>query len=89
MYLSISTILIFTNGSKRTKLGYLSLLDDLPSSSRLDPKLDPPSLTPTSAKQDLDARALETTCEGFRITELKQSPTNILIRDLKLKSQDY
>ena len=26
-----------------TKLGYLSLLDDLPSSSRLDPKRDPPS----------------------------------------------
>ena len=36
--------LIFTNGSKtQTKLGYLSLLDDLPSSSRLDPKRDPPS----------------------------------------------
>ena len=32
--LSISHYLIFTNGSKKqTKLGYLSLLDDLPSSS--------------------------------------------------------
>ena len=51
VHLSISTILIFINGSKtQTKLGYLSLLDDLPSSSRLDPKRDPPSLTPTSAK---------------------------------------
>ena len=29
VHLSISTILIFTNGSKHTKLGYLSLLDDL------------------------------------------------------------
>ena len=52
---------------KHTKLGYLSLFDDLPSSSRLDLKLrDPPSLTPTSAMYDLDARALETPCENFQ-----------------------
>ena len=53
---------------KHTKLnhGYLSLIDDLPSSSRLDPKhRDPPSLTPTSAMYDLDARALESPCESF------------------------
>ena len=53
---------------KHTKLnyGYLSLLDDLPSSSRLNPKRDPPSLTPTSAMYDLDARALESPCESFQ-----------------------
>ena len=44
VHLSISTILNFTNGSKTlSKLGYLSLLVDLPSSSRLAPKRDPPS----------------------------------------------
>ena len=72
VHLSISTILIFTNGSKtQTKLGYLSLLDDLPSSSRLDPNRDPPSETPTSAMYDLDARALESPCESFQTPLLK------------------
>ena len=53
---------------KHTKLnyGYLSLLDDLPSSSRLDPKRDPPSLTPMTAMYDLDARALELPCERLQ-----------------------
>ena len=54
---------------KQTKLnyGYLSLLDDLPSSSRLDPNRDPPSLTPTSAIYDLDARALKSLCESVTV----------------------
>ena len=48
---------------KHTKLnyGYLSLLDDLPSSSRLDPKRDPPS-----AMYHHDARALESPSERLQ-----------------------
>ena len=55
----------------KLKLGYLSLLDDLPSSSRLDPKRDPPSM----AMNDLDARALESPCESFQ-TLLFEAITN-------------
>ena len=51
--------------------GYLSLLDDLQSSSRLDPKRDPTS----KAMYDLDARALESPSEGFQ-TLLFEAITN-------------
>ena len=34
-----------------------------PSPSRLDPNHDPPSLTPMSARYELDAWALESPCE--------------------------
>ena len=71
VHLIISTILIFSNGSKQTKLGYLSLLDDLPSSSRLDPNRDPTSM----AMNDLDARALESPCENFQ-TPIFEAITN-------------
>ena len=58
VHLSISTILSFTNGSKthKPKLGYLSLLDDPQSSSRLGPKHRDPT---SKAMYHLDARALE------------------------------
>ena len=39
-----------------------------PCPSRLDPNRDPPSLTPTSAIYDLDARALESPCEKLQNT---------------------
>ena len=73
VHLSISTILSFTHGSKthKPKLGYLSLLDDLPSSSRLGPN----SVILRVQRYDLDARAQESPCESFQ-TPLFEAITN-------------
>ena len=56
------------------------------SSSRLGPKhRDPTSM----AMKDLDARVGNHQVKASKLLFLKQSPTNILLNDLKLKSQDY
>ena len=60
------TLFSLYNGSKQ-KLNYVprSSCRAL-SPSRLDPNRDPPSLTPTSAIYDLDARALESPSEKIQ-----------------------
>ena len=51
---------------KQTKLAYLILLDELRLQGDSIQTRDPPSLTPTSAMYDLDARALESPSERLQ-----------------------
>ena len=61
------TILIFTHGSKtQTKLGTDVFLTNFVFKPTRSKCRDPPSLTPTSAIYDLDARALESPCERLQ-----------------------
>ena len=50
-----------------------------PSSSRLDPNRDPPSLTPTSAIYDLDARALESPSERLQNSFVDANHADLLV----------
>ena len=87
VHLSISTILSFTNGSKhKTKLTRIPKSSwRSSSSSRLDPK-------PWSTECKWVILKLghgNHQVKASKLLFLKQSPTNILLNDLKLKSQDY
>ena len=55
----------------KIKLKVPNLLDELRLQGDLIQTDDPPSLTPTSAKYDLDARALESPGESFETPLLK------------------